>query len=112
MAAPESFKIKTGDSSPTLAYALRDGAGAAVNLTDATVVFHMRLKSTGAVAIEDGTVTILSESGGTVAYPWQAGDTDDAGIYEAEFEVTYSDSAVETFPNLGFIEVVISEDID
>lgn len=38
-------------------------------------------------------------------------DTDTAGRFEAEFEVTYADGAVETFPNDGFIVVQIGPDI-
>jgi len=31
--------------------------------------------------------------------------------YEAEFRVTYMDGTIETFPNLGFIEVFIIGDV-
>ena len=47
----------------------------------------------------------------TVKYEWQPGDTDTEGFYDAEFEVTYSDGTVETFPNRGFITVIISPDL-
>ena len=46
-----------------------------------------------------------------VAHLWASGQTDAPGRYQAEFEVTYSDGAVETFPNLGFITVIIAEDV-
>ena len=44
-----------------------------------------------------------------VAYPWRQGDTDKAGRFEAEFRVSYLDGTFETFPNLGFIEVFVTE---
>jgi hypothetical protein len=47
----------------------------------------------------------------TVEYSWQAGDTATAGLFEAEFRVTYAGGRIETFPNDGFIAVRISEDI-
>jgi hypothetical protein len=47
----------------------------------------------------DAAMTITSTSGGVVQYDWQTGDTDTVGSYSVEFEVTYSDSTIETFPN-------------
>ena len=46
-----------------------------------------------------------------VEHAWQPGDTDTPGRFEAEFCVTYMDGTVETFPNLGFIEVFVTEDV-
>lgn len=34
-----------------------------------------------------------------------------AGSYVCEFEVTYSDSTIETFPNDGYIRVEVLSDI-
>lgn len=34
-----------------------------------------------------------------------------AGAFEAEFEVTYADGGVQTFPNVGFIPVRIGADV-
>ena len=31
--------------------------------------------------------------------------------YQAEFKVTYADRASETFPNRGFIDVFVAEDV-
>lgn len=42
------------------------------------------------------TITDLAAS--IVSYQWQAGDTDVAGVYRQEWEVTYAAGAVETFP--------------
>jgi len=46
-----------------------------------------------------------------IAYAWTPSDTDLAGRYQAEFKVTYADGAIETFPNRGFITVIIPEDV-
>jgi len=53
-------------------------------------------------------VTPLS---GLVRYNWQAADTATVGSYQVEFEVTYADATVETFPNDGYIRVEIIADI-
>ena len=44
-------------------------------------------------------------------YQWQAGDTANDGVYQAEFRITYTNDKIETFPNDEFILVKVSEDI-
>lgn len=104
----DTFYLKKGDSSPSLIYALDP---ASVVLTGATVRFNMRL-SGGATKVSRAAAVIVTATGTpTVQYNWQAVDTDTAGTYEAEFEVTYAGGAVETFPNSDFIRVQITGDI-
>jgi hypothetical protein len=101
------FTIKRGDSSPAIRYALEP---ATVDLTGATVRFQMRVRN-GAMVL-DALAAIVTETGTpTVQYGWQTGDTASAGLFEAEFRVTYSNGAVETFPNQGFILIRISDDV-
>lgn len=105
-----SFYIKQDDTTPSLRADLKNGSGDSVDLLDATVRFHMReIGSTNIVV--DADATVISEAGGTVQYDWVAGDTADVGSYQAEFEVTYPNSTVETFPNDGYIRVEIISDI-
>lgn len=104
----ETFYLKKGDTSPSLVYALTPTT---VDLTGATVRFNMRLNG-GAVKISRAAAVVVTQTGTpTVRYDWQAGDTDTAGFYSAEFEVTYTGGAVETFPNSDFIGVAITGDI-
>lgn len=105
----ETHHMKRGDTSPSLLYALTPTS---TDLTGATVRFNMRAASAGAVKINRAAAVVVTETGTpTVRYDWQAADTDTAGYYEAEFEVTYAGGAVETFPNSGYIRVTIGEDI-
>lgn len=102
------FYIKEGDTSPALLYTLSP----TVDLTGASVVFNMRLRSDGSVKVSRQAAVIVSPAtDGVVRYDWDADDTDTAGEYQAEFEVTYADSTVETFPNKDFITVKIDGDI-
>lgn len=104
----EIFRIKRNDTSPSLTYHLRPSS---VDISGATVVFNMSNKA-GNVAVLRAPVAIVKASGGAVVrYDWQAGDTATAGEYLAEFEVTYADGAVETFPNDDYLIVPIKKDL-
>jgi hypothetical protein len=70
------------------------------------------MRSRAGVMVVDAPAEVLTATGTPfVKYAWQAGDTDVADLFEAEFRVTYADGAVETFPNAGFIPVRIGEDV-
>lgn len=101
------FTIKRGDTSPALRFALLPDS---VSLAGAAVRFQMRAR--GGDTLIDRPAEIVSVfQPAVVAHRWLAGDTDEAGRYEAEFRVTNGDGTIETFPNLGFIEVFVTEDV-
>jgi hypothetical protein len=105
-----TFYIKQNDTSPDLQVTCKDYSGTVVNVSGATVNFHMRNKTTGEVQV-DGTGSVVDGAGGVVKYSWSAGDPDTVGNFDAEFEIVYTDSKVETFPNNTFITVVVLDDI-
>lgn len=105
-----TFYIKQNDTSPAMLATLQDADGNAVNVTGASIRFHMRAVGSTTVVVDEA-VTIVTPLSGIVRYDWQAADTDTIGSYQAEFEVTYADSSVETFPNDGYIRVEIIDDI-
>lgn len=92
-----AFNIKQNDTSPSLQATLKDAALDPINLTGASVRLHM--KSVDGTLKIDQPMTIVTPLQGIIQYDWQAGDTDTVGTYYVEFEVTYSDNSVETFPN-------------
>jgi len=94
-----AFTIKQNDTSPSVSAILKDSSLAAINLTGATVKIHM--KSLDGTLKINSVMTVTSAIGGTVQYDWQTGDTDTVGTYLVEFQVTYSDGSIETFPNSG-----------
>jgi hypothetical protein len=105
-----AFSIKQNDTSPALQATLQDYAGSPINLLGASVRFHM--KSLEGAVVVDAPMTVTNAAGGTVQYNWQAADTDTAGTYYAEFEVTYSDLSIETFPNTDNIAIVITPELN
>lgn len=104
----DTFFIKARDTSPSLIYALRP---ASVDLTGATVRFSMRTQA-GVILINRAAAVIVTPTGApTVRYDWQTGNADEPGVHEAEFEVTYANGRIETFPNDSFIAVAVTGDI-
>ena len=105
-----TFYIKRNDTSPAMLATLQDANGDAVDMTAASVRFHLRPIGSQTVTVDEA-ATIVTELDGLVRYDWQEDDTSTAGSYQAEFEVTYADATVETFPNDGYIRVEIISDI-
>ncbi|MFU8777875.1 MAG: hypothetical protein ACNA7M_09430 [Roseovarius sp.] len=101
------FVIKRGDTSPALRFELLPGS---VSLAGASVQFQMRFRD-GATVIDCEAEILTVFEPAVVAHLWRPGETDTPGRYEAEFRVRYMDGTVETFPNLGFIEVFVTEDV-
>lgn len=102
----DTFTIKQNDTRPLLTRQLLDENGDAVDLTTADeVVFHMR------GVITDGVCTIDDAAGGEVSYEWQTGDTATVGEYEGEFEVHWTDGGIQTFPNPGYLQISVGDDV-
>ena len=76
--------LKQNDTSPTLDAILTDANGDPVDVTDATVRFHM--KQIGATTLKiDAAATVIDGAAGHVRYALQDGDTDTPGSYKAEY---------------------------
>ena len=95
----DKIKLVQGDTRPAIVCTITDETtGSAVNITDATVV--LKFRSVGSDTLQATvTGTVTSGSTGQVAfYPAStpAMLTGDAGDYEGEIEITFSDGQIQT----------------
>jgi hypothetical protein len=105
------FIIKQGDTRDYIRVPLQGSDGTAPNLAGATVAFNM--KQSKKVIIDHGTCFIIDVPTATVEYRWQTADVTGYGSdFEGEFEVTYSDSTIQTFPNDVNIPIYIVQQVD
>lgn len=93
------FNVKTGDTKPLRAQLAYVDGGGPINLTGGTVAFHM----TGILV---GSCTIDDPLNGWVSYPWAAGETATAGVFDAEFQVTLGGKQSRV-PSLGYASIHI-----
>lgn len=101
------FTLKQNDTRPALLATLMTAEGTAVNLTGASLRFLMKSDSLKV----DAPATVLDAEAGTIQYVWVAADTDTAGTFRAEVEVTYADLSIETFPNDSYWTINITPDL-
>lgn len=111
----DSIEFKRGDTVPLTATLYADDAKTTpLDLTNATTVSFIMASAPA----EPGTpkvnaaCTVIDALNGRVRYAWAAADTDTAGSYSAEFEVTWNDGTVQTVPRQGYLTVTITEDLD
>ncbi len=90
---------------------LQDYANSNVDVSGATVRFHMRPKNSLTNKV-DAAATIVTAAQGLVEYAFAAADLDTAGDFFGEFEVTFADSTVQKFPNPGHLHIQVTEDLD
>ena len=107
-----TFYIKQNDTSPSLRAALKDSDNIAINLTDATVRFHMKSLEDNTVVVDADATVVVPATSGIVQYDWSSGDTATAGSYQGEFQVTFAGGAIETFPNKTNISISIKPELN
>lgn len=115
MSAPEFF-LKRNDSGAVLEAVCRDSASARVNIDGATVRFRMAPIQGGDTVVDaaadNDQNTTDEDTWGDVSYTFTATDTDqDPGLYLGEFEVTYALGEVITYPNAGYVLILVTQDI-
>ena len=105
------FYLKRGDTSNDLQVTLTDDDGTAVDVTGATIVFNMKHVNSNTLKVNRGAVTLVTPASGIVKYVWSAANVNVAGKYRGEFEVTYANAKVQTFPNDSELMIEIRDDL-
>jgi len=107
---PKRFEIKQGDTAPALETILYGGDDGPLDLTNADdVAIRMALcEYPFTVKLNLVSVTFAPDTSGAVSYQWQAGDTDDVGVYDLEWVATFPGAQSMTVPSSGFDTVVVT----
>lgn len=103
-------EIKRNDTRPYFPATLAFDDETVADLTGATVRFIARRKDNGGVKIDSAAV-ITGATAGEVEYRFGIADTDEAGSFDCEWEVTYADASVQSFPTRGFDRLVVFGDL-
>lgn len=106
----DPFTIKQGDTKPDLVRTLVNADGSAIDLTGATVQFHMKRRG-GSLKV-DKAATVTDDEYGEVTVEWEADDTDEAGTFRGEFEITLTGGEIVTVPNDGDMQVNVVKQIN
>jgi len=102
------FHLAQFDLAPALlAVMLHEDGMTPIDLTGATAKIRMqRADKTGSIL--GGACSIPGDPAtGTVRYDWQAADTETPGIFAAEWIVTLPTGRVLTWPEDGYVRIVI-----
>ena len=105
------YEAKQNDTRPRPDATLRYSDGSIPDLTGASVKFLAREMGGDGVPLIDASATITDVPTAAVEYVLTADDTAEAGSFYAEWEVTFADGTVQTFPTRGFDVLLIGGDI-
>lgn len=118
---PNPVPMKQHDTAPPIVQTLTEpGRTRALDLTNAvTVRFVMRLPGSPRAKVDDDATVLQAtdpDSGlianrGRVMFPWIPEDTDETGVFNAEFEITWRDGTRQTWPGDGYLQVIVTADL-
>lgn len=103
------FYIKRGATLPKLKVTMADSAGAAVDLSLASVSFRLRPVDASSPTLSRS-ATVVSAATGVAEYAWQVGDTATAGSYVGEFVVS-ANGATQVVPSARLLRIEIVDSL-
>lgn len=110
------FRIKRNDTLPALQINITTygdlGQKTPYDLTTASGITFSMKDDYGNLKVFEQTAQISCASGGTIQYQWQNGDTDTAGTYYGEFEISFSGGTRLSIPQTDGIRIEIPKDIN
>lgn len=108
---PADFVIRQGDTIPRLTGTLTDGNGDPVDVTDATVLLHLHGLTVENDLVLNAEIDGDADDDNVVFYDWATEDTEEAGYYSGEWQVTFDNGQVQTFPNDSIFLVQVAEQV-
>ena len=105
------FHIKRHDTYPSIAVRIRNKKTKQyLDLTGASATFTM-LDSEGALKVSTAVANVPApQTDGRISYDWIAANTDTAGRFRGEFEITLASGKKFSAPQQGFLEIFVEED--
>jgi hypothetical protein len=110
--AAATFSIKRHARRPYLRVAVKNKDGDAFDLTGATSASFILYSSDGTAKAVAPAVLVAPLTSGLIYYAWGATDTNTAGEFRAEFDITYTGGEKLTLPIKGNIVIRIYEDLN
>ena len=99
--------LKQNDTAPSLVVTMKDADDNVVDLSQASgVVFNITNSADPSIAYSRS-AAITDAPNGIVQYDYDAEDSSIVGHYKCEFVVTFNDGRIMTFPNDGYIELIV-----
>lgn len=92
------FTAKQGDRLPAITSQLYDDMNDPVDLTGATVTFRMRTVDDTTLVVDAAGEVADTPEEGRVRYWWDADDLAEAGLYLADWVVSFPDGRTQTYP--------------
>lgn len=85
--------------------------GSPVDLSQASKVEFFMTKTKGEDPVVSEVAEIVEPTAGEVRYQFTPEEVSEAGIFLAEWQVTFADSTIQTFPNVGYMRLKFDEDL-
>lgn len=102
---PAAIYRRQNDTASPIEDTLRDDDGAAVDISGYQAVeIHIWEQTDGSTVVDDdtnGNVTVTDAGAGEVKYDFQSADLTDATAKRYEWQVTFANGTIETFPNFA-----------
>ena len=107
----DTHEMKRNDTAPKLIATLKDAEGQPRNIDGATVNVHVDRSSASATSIDRAVDAILDAPNGKVQVNFTAQETSVEGSFPMEFEVTFVDGEIETWPTSKNATLKITADL-
>lgn len=105
------MRVMKGDTFPIEYQILVEAGGGKklpLNLTNATSVkFRMRPDGSATYSVDKAATIDSDRESGIVRYTWAAGETALAGMYIAQWEITWKDGTIKSYPSDQYLWIWI-----